>query len=565
MWVTQWFESPRSARTVGLAVVLAVAVAAEARSQEHSQPGWKHSASASARRLPLARLVRNPDESGSGPAYALADQTGTIQRYVERVPGIDLEPYVGYAVRVKHDTGRTLLASQLELPGQEPQPTTDSVRDGVVGPSPVVESLFRGIIDGPAEPAVQQAQYVAPPMTSAPAPYAAPTAPVMVPQGGPPLTTSPVVVPYEPMGAPMGGAPMASGGVVYLDGPPVCGPQGCGPQGCQVPCTTCQPMYVQQVPCPPPAPCPPPPPPPPAVKWSLWGDALWIHPTGVDMAHAQQQNGIGGAGTVPFGEIGVADPDYDIGFRVGGEVRFTPKESIYAQYTWFETDAASSLVAPTIPGGGGAVGSLVHHPGAALTASAGPVDATYDINFQVAEAAYRYFLVCTPCSEVTAFLGGRWGKLEQDFMQTGVFSGGLGGTIDTTTNIDFDGGGPIAGLTGERLIDNTRFSVYGRATAAALAGTFDSQYLMYNATTDQTLALASWSEDRIVPMLDYELGVAWNGPQGHFRVAIGYLASFWFNAVTTPVFVDAVQADNYVDVGDTIAFDGAVGRVELRW
>ena len=28
------------------------------------------------------------------------------------MPGIDLEPYVGYAVRVRHDTGRTLLAEQ---------------------------------------------------------------------------------------------------------------------------------------------------------------------------------------------------------------------------------------------------------------------------------------------------------------------------------------------------------------------------------------------------------------------------------------------------------------------
>src|SRR3972149_9366626 len=71
------------------------------------------------KRLPLARLIRNPDDPGTGPQYALADQTGHVQRYVEPVPGIDLEPYVGYAVMIRHDTGRTLLASQLDLPGQE--------------------------------------------------------------------------------------------------------------------------------------------------------------------------------------------------------------------------------------------------------------------------------------------------------------------------------------------------------------------------------------------------------------------------------------------------------------
>lgn len=67
---------------------------------------------------PLARVIKNPDESSGLPPYALADNVGTIQRYVEPVPGIELEPYVGTVVRVRHDTGRTLLASQLDLPPQ---------------------------------------------------------------------------------------------------------------------------------------------------------------------------------------------------------------------------------------------------------------------------------------------------------------------------------------------------------------------------------------------------------------------------------------------------------------
>jgi hypothetical protein len=75
-------------------------------------------------RAPLARVVRNPDTSSGLPPYALTDNTGTIQRYVEPVPGVDLEPYVGGVVRVRHDTGRTLLASQLDLPPQPLQPLT---------------------------------------------------------------------------------------------------------------------------------------------------------------------------------------------------------------------------------------------------------------------------------------------------------------------------------------------------------------------------------------------------------------------------------------------------------
>ncbi len=63
-----------------------------------------------------ARLVHNPKPTAGLPKYALTDQSGTIQRYVEPVDGIQLEPYINQVVVVRHDTGRTLLASQLELP-----------------------------------------------------------------------------------------------------------------------------------------------------------------------------------------------------------------------------------------------------------------------------------------------------------------------------------------------------------------------------------------------------------------------------------------------------------------
>jgi hypothetical protein len=79
----------------------------------------------SPRRGVLARLVKNPQLSGGLPPFALTDQAGTIQRYVEPVEGTDLDPYLGQVVVVRHDTGRTLLASQLELPQQLLLPLVD--------------------------------------------------------------------------------------------------------------------------------------------------------------------------------------------------------------------------------------------------------------------------------------------------------------------------------------------------------------------------------------------------------------------------------------------------------
>jgi hypothetical protein len=88
-----------------------------------AQPGASQSvaytnAAGTLPRGPLARLVVNPDPTSGAPPYALTDQTGAIQRFVEPVPGIDLMPYVDQVVVVRHDTGRTLLASQLALPPQ---------------------------------------------------------------------------------------------------------------------------------------------------------------------------------------------------------------------------------------------------------------------------------------------------------------------------------------------------------------------------------------------------------------------------------------------------------------
>jgi hypothetical protein len=538
-------------------------------------------------RRPLARLIRNPDTSGGLPAYALTDQTGTIQRYVEPVPGIDLEPYIGYAVTVKRDTGRTLLATQLGLPGHDsPDDDADDSRSAaqrVAAHTPDnIQALFANLVDAPATPVspVQQAQYVQAPvqatqpvvvqggqpmMVQGGQPMAVPQAQpqVMLPPGAVPQgPLPPGVVPYDPNNPMMAGTPWNTyqQGVapVYVDGANPCDGMQCPPYAmqqcppCQVPC---------QVPC---APlvqvCQPEP-----LRCAVWGEALWLHPTGVDMAHAQQQNGIGGAGTVPFGEIGVADPDFKLGYRVGGEWRFDPKESIFGDYSWLNTSSSSHVVAPDIPGGGGAVGSLVQHPGAAITASAGPVDAGYDIDFKLAQVACRYFLACSRCGEVSVFGGGRWAELDQDFNQTGLFGGGQAGVINTSTSIRFDGGGPLIGLAGERLIGQTRFSAYGHTSAAAIEGQFKSRYTMNNATTVTKLAEADWNDDRIVPMFDYELGVAWTSPNGHVRLAVGYMATHWFNIVSTPTFVDAVQNNNYVNVSDTVSFDGAVGHAEFRW
>ncbi|WP_425395189.1 Lpg1974 family pore-forming outer membrane protein [Aeoliella sp.] len=306
--------------------------------------------------------------------------------------------------------------------------------------------------------------------------------------------------------------------------------------------------------------------PPWAHRTGVWGSFLYLHATGADMHHAQQQNGTGGAGTTPFGLIGVADPDHEPGFRFGGQVACDMCSSVAVNYTFFESSAIDSLdIPPGVGGGLGTVGSLVHHPQTAVTSSAGPVDAQYDLKMQLLDADYRRLFRASNCGWMNYSIGARYGRLEQDFRQLGTFAGSSGGVIDTTTQIDFDGTGLRVGLDGERLLGHGRFSGYGNLSLSALVGSFRGDYREHNATSVSDLAIVRWEDDRVSPMLEYEVGLAWTSCTGHCRAKLGYTAIHWFNVVTTPEFVDAVQADNYVDIGDTLSFSGLTSSVEWRY
>jgi hypothetical protein len=171
-------------------------------------------------RGPLARLVKTPEDEAGQPPYALTDQAGTIQRYVEPVPGIDLEPYVNQIVVVKHDTGETLLASQLDLPSSSLLPMVgEGFGRAVAGTGGLASDNSRRLDDR-----VQQAEFVdnddttveliedgeARPQESVMA--SGPTIPpdAVYPDGTPVYPASPMAA-----GMPMQGPPMAPGSGYY--------------------------------------------------------------------------------------------------------------------------------------------------------------------------------------------------------------------------------------------------------------------------------------------------------------------------------------------------------------
>jgi len=74
-----------------------------------------------------------------------------------------------------------------------------------------------------------------------------------------------------------------------------------------------------------------------------------------------------------------------------------------------------------------------------------------------------------------------------------------------------------------------------------------------------------WTEDRVVTILDAELGLGWQSVGGGLRLTAGYTFSGWFNVINTDDFIRAVRRNDSVSVSDTLTFDGLVFRAELRF
>jgi Legionella pneumophila major outer membrane protein precursor len=300
-----------------------------------------------------------------------------------------------------------------------------------------------------------------------------------------------------------------------------------------------------------------------AHRTYVFGEYMYLQPMGVDMAYAFQQDGVGGTGTVPAGRVGVVNQDFTSGFRAGFAKKLTPCASIGASYWSFFSSGSDVIEAPS--GLDGTVQSLVLHPGNNNEGTTGSLaQANYDIDFRLIDIDYRRILDGGDRGAVNFVVGARYGKLQQDFQTLIDFAQPVG-TIVNTTTIQYEGVGLRTGLDGERRIGCSRLSAYGKGFINVLFGTFNTSYTQVNTTFTTVQAQSNWRDGRTVPILEYELGISWTSARGHWRLSTGYYTAFWFNAITTPQYVQAVQNANFVNLGDTISFDGVVSRCEFRF
>jgi hypothetical protein len=260
---------------------------------------------------------------------------------------------------------------------------------------------------------------------------------------------------------------------------------------------------------------------------------------------------------IQIGPTATVDPGFQIAFAVGGSFALSPTSSLRAKYTRFDqTTTNSATIAPP-----DVLRSLVTHP-LGMNAATDTLDASanYRLNYNMGDADYAGTLRDNEKYFINYFGGGRYLQFDQDF--NAAFT--TIGTTAVNTAIQFNGGGIGLGLEGQRRNCPTGLLVFARGASHFVVGEFDASYAQTDAAGVPVVA-SSFSAARIVPMLDLELGAGWMSANGRVRLTAGYLISAWFNMVTTPEYIQAVQVNNFDGLSDTVTFDGLTARATVQF
>ncbi len=296
------------------------------------------------------------------------------------------------------------------------------------------------------------------------------------------------------------------------------------------------------------------------LKFLIFGEYLYWSVHNADVPFAQAFDGTDPFNSVPRGPVGVVSPHFQNGFRAGAGVAIGETGWLVGTFTYFHETASGSVAAPdtfvlhnflVFP-------NTVNSSGDSLTASA-----TTSVDLQTGDIDYKCAFVCTDHLSVLWVAGGRYARLGQKLEA----NYNLTGTTTVESSINFNGGGPRVGLEGEYKILRG-FYGYGKGMLDLLVGRFQGSYQESNVFTG-LIGSTAIGENRIVPVLELEIGAGWQSRNGRIRVSGGYYVGNWFNVMTIPTLATGIQRNDFTTNGnnlrDSLIFDGFVGHVEFRF
>jgi hypothetical protein len=309
-----------------------------------------------------------------------------------------------------------------------------------------------------------------------------------------------------------------------------------------------------------PAPCVAQPAAPCHPQYMGFADYLYWSVHNSNVPFAQPFDGVDPFTSVPRGPVAQVSPRFEMGFRVGGGVAVGDDGWLVGTYTYFRDTAGASITAPDrfVLHSNLAFPNTVNSAGDSLNASA-----TMSIDLQMGDLDYKWNFLHGEHLSLSFISGGRFAHLDQKMLANYEITG----TTTIVPSIYFDGGGPRTGLEGEYRISHG-FYGYGKGTANLLVGEFSGSYVERNIFTG-LVGSTSFRDDRVVPVLELELGFGWQSESGRVRVSAGYYVGSWFNTMTIPSLANSIQNNNFTrnanNNQDTLTFDGLVGRIEFRF
>lgn len=295
-------------------------------------------------------------------------------------------------------------------------------------------------------------------------------------------------------------------------------------------------------------------------SWNIWGEFLYLRSRDSEVTYGVETNTSVAPPTPPVqvGRVGMIDQTHDPGFRFGVTYMLDETSSLTASWAMVESHRTDRIDRTSLSN---VIESMVLHPTTVAASSSGTfATGIHDIDFDLVDLEYRGQLSSSEVTDTNFVIGLRYVNLQQQFMHnTDII-----GSQSVATDIDFNGLGVRLGLEGERFRHKSRCFFYGKTYVNFIPGEFNAKFDQGQAF-DASVVDTLWEAGRLVSIWDLELGLGHICKSERWSMSVGYSFSAWTNVVKTDEFINAVQTNNFLDLGETMTYDGLVGRVEGRF
>ncbi|HBJ38367.1 MAG TPA: hypothetical protein DDZ51_27165 [Planctomycetaceae bacterium] len=296
-------------------------------------------------------------------------------------------------------------------------------------------------------------------------------------------------------------------------------------------------------------------------KNTVFGEFLFLVPgdSGIVYATKGTDPAIAGANS-PTGPMGILDIGAEPGFRVGGSVALTDQSSAFLTFTWWEGKDEDRITATGL----NVLNPHLLHPSTLTVAGAG-LEATgrQDLGFQLIDAGFRRAFITNCNSAVNWIAGVRYAHLDQAVTTSQVASVPTGLTT-LRSDVDFHGFGLLAGLDAERRCAPLGISIYGSTLGSLTGGNWNARSRQTNQFGGGVIA-SDFEEFRIMPVIEAEVGLAWQSSKNRVRAQIGFMASGWLNAISSAEYLDGLNRNNFNGLSETLTFSGLTSSLEFRF